>query len=119
MRILFPQDPLKAAVADGPFVDEKAACERLGIACSLFDFDALAHAPLKPRPAIDAGEQILYRGWMLKPADYAVLTQKIERGGGIPVTSAANYALSHHIDGWYDACRDLTPKTVLLRSDDD
>lgn len=38
----FPEDRLKATVAGGPFVGEKAACERLGIAYSLLALGAFA-----------------------------------------------------------------------------
>jgi hypothetical protein len=89
-----------------------------GIACSLFDFDAMSYSPLKPVPSIEKGDRILYRGWMMNPEQYAGLVTNIERRGGVAITSKTAFVACHHLGGWYERCADLTPETVFLDNDE-
>ncbi|WP_299490125.1 hypothetical protein [Acaryochloris sp. IP29b_bin.137] len=86
----------------------------MGIPVSLFAYDDLSLGDFKPRPRIESGETVLYRGWMFNVTAYQEFTDFICKRGGIPVTSAADYALCHHLKQWYSACTDLTPETVFL-----
>lgn len=117
MRILYPCNPLEPQEPDQPFADEFAAVQKLGISASLFAYDDLSFGDFKPRPRIEPGETVLYRGWMFSITAYQEFTNFIVKRGGIPVTSAADYALCHHLNQWYSACADLTPETVFLAKD--
>lgn len=93
------------------------AVQQLGIPVSLFAYDDLSFGDFKPRPSIESGETVLYRGWMFHLTAYQEFTDFIRKSGGIPVTSAADYAHCHHLNQWYSACADLTPETVFLETD--
>ncbi|UJB68193.1 ATP-grasp domain-containing protein [Acaryochloris sp. 'Moss Beach'] len=114
MRILYPCNPLESQEPDQPFTDEFVAVQQLGIPISLFAYDDLSFGDFKPRPRIESGEAVLYRGWMFNLTTYQNFTALIGKRGGIPVTSAADYAHCHHLNQWYSACADLTPETVFL-----
>ncbi|NJL81632.1 MAG: hypothetical protein HC917_27995, partial [Richelia sp. SM2_1_7] len=100
MRVLYPENPLNKTQADDSYQEEYMAVCAAGYECSLFDFDALAFGEFSPHPKIPAGERVLYRGWMLNPQRYENLIAQIERQGGEPITSYANYLRCHHLPGW-------------------
>ncbi|WP_299409735.1 ATP-grasp domain-containing protein [Acaryochloris sp. IP29b_bin.148] len=114
MRILYPCNPLEPKEPDQPFTDEFVAVQKLGIPASLFAYDDLSFGDFKPRPHIQSGETVLYRGWMFNIIAYQEFTDFIRKKGGIPVTSPADYTLCHHLNQWYSACAELTPETVFL-----
>lgn len=114
MRILYPCNPLNPQEPDQPFTDEWVAVQQLGISVSLFAYDDLSFGDFKPRPRIESGETVLYRGWMFNLIAYQAFTDLIYKSGGKTVTSAAEYAHCHHLNQWYSACADLTPETVFL-----
>lgn len=116
MRILYPCNPLEPKEPDQPFTDEFVAVQKWGIPVSLFAYDDLSFGDFKPRPRIESGETVLYRGWMFNLTAYQEFTDLICKRGGIPVTSALEYAHCHHLKQWYSACADLTPETVFLET---
>ncbi|NEO57804.1 MAG: ATP-grasp domain-containing protein [Okeania sp. SIO3B5] len=118
MRILYPFNPLNTKEADEPYQEEYLAVKALGVSCSLFDFDMLEFEEFRPEPKIEPGEIILYRGWMLKPELYELLTKFIVNRGGSPLTSLSNYLKCHHLPGWYDECKEYTAETVFFPDDD-
>ncbi len=119
MRILFPYSPLDKKLADGPFEDEYRLFSEMGINSSLFDYDALAFDEFKPTPKINAGDTILYRGWMLNPGLYANLVKMVEAKGAKMLTSVSDFLLSHHLPNWYEQCKDLTPKSYFFTASAD
>ncbi|WP_225901115.1 hypothetical protein [[Leptolyngbya] sp. PCC 7376] len=66
MRVLFPENPLNKSEADDIYHEEFLAMQAAGYDCSLFDFDALSFGDFAPRPKIQTGDRLLYRGWMSK-----------------------------------------------------
>ncbi|MBE7382760.1 MAG: ATP-grasp domain-containing protein [Leptolyngbya sp. SIO1E4] len=119
MRVLYPENPLEKSQADEPYQEEFLAVSGAGYPCSLFDFDALTFDEFKPHPKIQVGERVLYRGWMLNPQGYRQLTKQIERKGGEPITSYADYLRCHHLPGWYEQCSSFTAETHFFKPDAD
>jgi hypothetical protein len=119
MRLLYPSDPFDKAVADGVFVEEFDAVRAIDIPCSLFSFGDFESGEFRPRPALGAGEEVLYRGWMLTLDGYSRLHAAIARKGGSPTTDPDQYRRCHYLPGWYSLCEDLTPETVFLQRDVD
>jgi len=117
MKILYPFNPLNNKEADEPYQDEFLALQNAGVDCALFDFDSLDFE-FKPEPRINKDEDILYRGWMLNPDGYEKLVRAIQSKGGQVVTSVENYAKCHHLPGWYEQCKKLTPETHFFPNDD-
>ncbi|MEL6554789.1 MAG: ATP-grasp domain-containing protein [Cyanobacteria bacterium J06621_11] len=119
MRILYPHNPLTPTQADEPYQAEYEAALADGLACSLFDFDALALGEFLMRGAIAPKEPVLYRGWMLSPSRYQSLVHFIEQQGGVPITSTADCLRCHHLPKWYEDCRELTAETHFFAADTD
>ena len=119
MRVLYPANPLEKSEAGEPYQAEFLAVREAGYPCSLFDFDASIWGQFKPYPKIEAGERILYRGWMLNPQGYERLTTQIERKGGKPIASPAEYLRCHHLPGWYEQCSSFTAETRFFKPDAD
>lgn len=119
MHILYPENPLDKSQADDPYQEEFLAVCATGYQCSLFDFDSLALGEFKPRPKIQHGERILYRGWMLNPSGYETLIKQIKRKGGEPITSHDNYLRCHHLPGWYQQCSQFTAETYFFEYGED
>lgn len=117
MRVLYPENPLDKTQADDPYQEEFMAVYAAGYQCSLFDFDALAFGEFSPHPKIQVRERVLYRGWMLNPQRYENLIAQIERKGGEPITSYANYLRCHHLPGWYQQCLSFTAETYFFEAD--
>ncbi|MEO1622371.1 MAG: ATP-grasp domain-containing protein [Cyanobacteria bacterium J06632_3] len=118
MRILYPENPLDKAQADGPYQEEFKALTIGGYTCSLFDFDMLQFGEFKPHPQLPTGEQILYRGWMLSPEGYEQLASEVTRKKARLITSYKHYLRCHHLPHWYQQCASLTAKTHFFPYDD-
>lgn len=119
MRILYPFNPLNSREADEPYLEEYNTLKSAGIDCSLFDVDALKNNEFNPKPTLETGESVLYRGWMLNPENYKKLAALIEKKGATPVTDYYHYLKCHHITGWYALCRQFTPESVFFANDDE
>lgn len=119
MRILYPSDPSNAKVPDGPFADEYSAASSMGLPLSLFSFEGFAAGAFRARPLLAAGEQVLYRGWMLAADRYPTLANAIRSQGACPFTEPEHYRLCHHLPQWYPLLTELTPETRLFAMGDD
>jgi hypothetical protein len=119
MRLLYPSDPLSSSTPDEPFVAEVEAARALGLGVSLFSFEDFEAGRFRARPPWAEGEEVLYRGWMMTPERYSELHAALVSRGALPLTSAAQYRLCHHLPEWYSIAPDLTPETVLLARDAD
>jgi hypothetical protein len=114
MHLLFPSDPFNKSVADEAYVEEFEALRELGVATSLFSFEDFEAGEFKPRPALTANEEVLYRGWMLTPDGYSRLSSAVSAKGGTLKTNPAQYRRCHHLPEWYALCADVTPETVIV-----
>lgn len=117
MKVLFPFNPLNEKEADGPFNDEYLRLKKLGIECSLFDYDTLSFDEFRPRPSLKESDVVLYRGWMLNPNSYKKLSNLVNRSGGEMFTNTNDYLKSHHLPGWYDTVIEFTPETIFVESE--
>jgi len=89
------------------FEPQRQAAEARGLGCSFFsyeDFQQEERVILRPRPEED--EQLLLRGWMLQPDEYARI--------GRFLTSPEHYREMHWLDGWYERIREFTAETRFL-----
>lgn len=99
--------PYAPAEIEPMFEPQARAAEARGLACSFLsyeDFQQEGRVLLRPRPEED--DDLLLRGWMLKPSEYAELDRFL--------TSPAHYREMHWLDGWYDRVREFTAETRFL-----
>jgi hypothetical protein len=118
-RVLSPAHPLRRGVADELVEEEVAALRALGVPVSLFAEDVLEQGELRPRPAFEPGDVVLYRGWMKTLPAYDVLASEVTRLGATLLTRAEDYAQCHHLPRWYEALRDVTPETRFYAAEAD
>lgn len=119
MRLIYPADTFSPKVADEVYADEFAAAHAAGLPVSIFSFEDFQGGTFRPRPAIQSGEAVLYRGWMLTPAEYTRLFEAIVASGGTPVTDVAAYTLCHHLPRWYPLMTKFTAETMTFSETDD
>lgn len=109
MRFVFPADYFKAGQPDEVFADQAAAFAGAGFGVSVWDENARTL-----RPALQAGEMVLYRGWMMDAKAYAGFQQAVEAAGATLFTSPEQYLTAHHLPNWYPLLADDTPETVCF-----
>lgn len=119
MRLLYPCDPFDKKKVDEAYEEEYEAAKRNGVLCSLFSAEDFEIGEFRPRPTLVEGEDVVYRGWMLKPDQYRNLESAVAQMGGITLTTAAQYRHCHYLPEWYSLCEEFTPKTIFLNKDDD
>ena len=114
MRILYPSDPLTLAQAEDFYEDERAAARGAGLATALFSLEDFGVGRFRAKPALEPGEIVLYRGWMLRLEEYERLSEAVTRAGARMLTSDAQYRLTHHLPGWYEQLKEFTPETQFF-----
>ena len=85
MRFVYPSDPFNKKLPDEAYADEFLAAQEAGNDCSLFSAEDFEIGEFKPRPTLVAGEDVIYRGWMLPPSVYGRLVEAILRIPAKPV----------------------------------
>ena len=57
---------------------------------------------------------MLYRGWMIPAAAYESLEAAVVAKGSSLITTAAQYVSAHHLPGWLEIFKALTPATTFV-----
>lgn len=118
--ILFCSDPLESHEADHAFSREATAAHQLGLVYELIDFEALvldhdcarAVRRVKPRQEPTAA---IYRGWMLKPDQYAELHGSLSAKNVRLINDPAAYRHCHHLPESYAVIESHTPRSVWMK----
>lgn len=119
MRLLFCADPLAPQRPDELYQAEAFACQEVGWAYDLLDFDSLVStqdaeaATRRVRPAPQP-ELALYRGWMMPPEAYARLYEALRAKNLHLINSPEAYTHCHHLPASYPVIQAVTPRTVWL-----
>jgi len=112
LHFLFPTHPYKATVVEEMFADQLATVRAAGFSASLCPESAIKAG--KPLRDVPAGATVVYRGWMLNPAEYGRLAQAITAASASPLTSPEAYLAAHYLPNWYPLIADDTPETRVL-----
>lgn len=116
---MYSCDPFNRKVPDEAYAEEYAAASSVDIPVALFSAEDFESGDFRVSPPLAAGDEILYRGWMLTPETYGSLQSSIEAKGARAITSQAAYCGSHYLPEWYSVCEEFTPRTVFLSKDAD
>jgi ATP-grasp domain, R2K clade family 3 len=119
MRLLYPSSPMSPKVADDTYLEEYEAARSVGFDVSLFSFEDFERGDFKPRPALQPGDVVLYRGWMLSVPQFESLVRAFEAKSAEAFTSVAQYKASHHLPEWYPLLSRFTAETVILKEEAD
>jgi hypothetical protein len=119
LHLLYPCSPLRRSEPDELYAEEHAVALEMGFDASLFPFDEFLDGGIRVRPALQPGQAVLYRGWMVNPQQYARLYSKILTHGATLLTSPERYERCHHLPTWYPQLREFTPETCFFQESDD
>jgi hypothetical protein len=124
MKVIFCNDPLKPRQPDEAYLAEVNAVKALGLDYALVSYEALVseHDSAKAvrRVPDEAQPQLgLYRGWMLRPAQYAELYPALADKGIRLINSPSAYTHCHYLPESYSTINASTPKSVWLKLTDD
>ncbi|WP_041243779.1 ATP-grasp domain-containing protein [Gloeobacter kilaueensis] len=120
MHLLFCSDPLTPNRPDPAWEDEVQAASQAGLSWSVLNFEALLEG--NPARAIrrvavaaaEAGETVLFRGWMLRPEGYKSLYNALLERNLQLVNTPSAYRLCHYLPEGYPYLANHTPRTVWL-----
>ncbi len=118
MRIIFCADPLAPRAVDEAFAAEARAADATGIPYELISYERLVHeqdaaAAVRRIPPAETSELAIYRGWMLRIADYQALYDALLKRGLRLINTPDAYRTCHYLpDSYtliaaYDASNDL------------
>lgn len=119
LQFIYPCDPLNKRQPDEEYQEEFQLAKSLGISCSLYSDSDSAIGQFFPRPALVPGAMVIYRGWMLNLRDYQRLYHQVKDTGANLLTSLEQYQRCHHLPGWYQQCKTMTPETYFFDADTD
>ncbi len=114
MHLLYPSDPFNKSTVDEEYAEEFAAVLAAGLSYSLFSFEDFEGNQFRARPALPVGVEVVYRGWMMKPGQYARLADGVAANGAQMMTSASEYRRCHYLPEWYSLCEAWTPETIVV-----
>lgn len=119
MLILFGSSPLDERKVDEMYEEEYAAAAKAGFEVGLVNLEQLmaeqspARAVRRLPSAIDQ-EDVLYRGWMLTPKDYAMLYEALLAKNLKLINRPEQYKHCHYLPESYAKIQEYTPKSTWL-----
>ena len=121
MILLVPADVLVPRRPDEVFAAEAAAARQAGIPVAVIDHDAITQSG-DARQAVarvpEGHPDAVYRGWMVRAAQYEALAGALAARGTALRTTPAQYQRAHELPGWYPAFAGLTPDSAWISGDD-
>jgi hypothetical protein len=119
MLLVYCQDPLTRGQPDAAFANEVGAAERVGLPYALINFEALADGgdpsrAVRAVPAAPQPELGVFRGWMLRPEQYAQLYAALLDRNVRLINDPAAYKHCHYLPESYASIARWTPRTVWL-----
>jgi hypothetical protein len=103
---------------DEQFRDQFAEVQKCGLGASIVCLEELGVTKRRAHQ-IPAGATVVYRGWMLSPAEYEQLVAHIRAYGATPFISLETYLASHYLPNWYPLIREHTAETMVFPADCD
>lgn len=124
MKIVFCCDPFSPKSADEAYRAEATAAAEVGFECLLVDYEALVNDGQPDRAVrripVQAGATTgVYRGWMLKPAQYGLLYEALASKGIHLINDTDAYRHCHYLPESYSIIEEYTPKSVWMTLGDE
>lgn len=116
MLLLVPGDPMTPHRPDEHFAGGAKAVGPFGHDVAVVDHDALvAGNPDAAVRRVGAAGRAVYRGWMVRPAEYASLAEALAPRDVAFRTHPDAYERAHLLPGWYSLFAELTSRTAVVR----
>lgn len=119
MHFLYPSDPLRTKKCDEVYAAEFVAVQEAGFETSVFPFEEFQAGSLRPFPALQKDNTVIYRGWMLSATEYDAFISAVIEAGARPLSDTKTYLLAHHLPNWYPLIEEFTPMTRIFSVDTD
>ncbi|HEX5548414.1 MAG TPA: ATP-grasp domain-containing protein [Ktedonobacterales bacterium] len=121
MLLIYCADPLHPRQPDSAYAEEIATAEAVGLAYGLISYEALVddndtEAAVRRIPEQSPQAAAVYRGWMLRPEQYARLYNALAARGVLLINDPAAYRHCHYLPEWYPLFEGETPRSVWLHS---
>lgn len=115
-NILFPSSPMSPRKVEPDYADEHAAAVAAGFTVGFMDHSLVTSGETERavRFARDLAGPTIYRGWMLKPSEYANLHAVLAERGVVLVNDPAAFRFCHWLPESYAAIEGRTPRTVWM-----
>src|SRR5690349_5679236 len=102
MKIVFCSEPFAPAKVDSVYEAEAEAAVRAGFEVELINFETLvddqnAEGAVRRVASADSPQLAIYRGWMLKPEDYARLYKALQSRHLRLINSPEQYRHCHYL----------------------
>lgn len=119
MHFIFCADPFDPTSPDEAFATEAHAASDVGLPYHLISFEALVddgrpNAAVRRVPSAPTPEPALYRGWMLRPEQYAQLYTALQERGYQLLNTPTAYRHCHYLPESYPIIATHTPQSVYL-----
>ncbi|MBI3268467.1 MAG: ATP-grasp domain-containing protein [Planctomycetes bacterium] len=118
MQLLFPGDSLEVRQPDEAFAAEVAAADELKMPWSVLDLESLVRGRDGARAVrcvrTDGADPAVYRGWMLRPDEYARLHDALAAHGVRLLTDPPAYRHAHYLPENYPVLAGRTPRSAWL-----
>jgi len=114
MKFLFCNNILKPKNIDEAFIFEYESAINNGFDVMLFNFEEKSVEKIKPNNKM---EDVIYRGWMLKPIEYSKLYYELEFKNYRLINTPAEYKNCHYLPESLKFIRKFTPKTIFQKID--
>ena len=120
--LLFCENPLDRHCVDEEYQSEYLAAQDHRLPVCLFNFETLtnnhdAAKAVKKVPHSDLLQTMFYRGWMLKPSDYALLYDALLEKNYRLINTSREYQNCHYLPDTLAFIERWTPRTVWLKLD--
>lgn len=120
MNILFCDNPYDNKLVDPDYEDEFLAAKENGFTTLLYSFESLtkekdAQFATRRIKHTDTLQKLIYRGWMLKPNQYALLYKTLLAKNYELINSPTEYQNCHYLPDSYKLINGHTPKTTWLK----
>lgn len=121
MNILFCDNPFENKPSvDNDYEGEFVSAKQNGFATQLFSYESLtkdkdAEFAIRRIKHSDTLQKIIYRGWMLKPNQYASLYNALLTKNYKLINSPTEYQNCHYLPNSYKFIVGHTPKTIWLK----
>jgi hypothetical protein len=119
MRIIFCEDPLRPRKVDEMYQPEADAITAQGLKYAVVNYESLVNEgdPIQAVKRVPSEQQPtigIYRGWMLKPNQYAELYNALTEKGFQLINEPQAYRHCHYLPESYSIIERYTPKSVWI-----
>jgi hypothetical protein len=117
IHFLFPAHPLEPRRPDELFGEQFEAFAAQGFSVSVVTDESIQES--SRLRGIPDRSLVVYRGWMLNPAEYGSLVATIESSNAAAFVSTQEYLAGHYLPNWYPLISEFTPLTRIYPADAD